>query len=125
LATHWTDYQRAAINHYLEEYMRLHPDIEIEHQNVPFEDYFKKVQISHLSGEAPDIYYEQWMDALREHALFRGGVASFDYLQYYDGLTAMRGAEVGYKRAQTFALPPISRKRGLPLFPTNEPVLIF
>jgi LmbE family N-acetylglucosaminyl deacetylase len=69
--------------------------------------------------------YEQWMDALREHALFRGEVASFDYLQYYDGLTAMRGAEVGYKRAQTFALPPISRKRGLPFFPTSEPVLIF
>lgn len=62
LATHWTDYQRAEINHYLDEYMQLHPDIEIEHQNVPFEDYFKKVQISHLSGEAPDIYnvYSLW-----------------------------------------------------------------
>lgn len=62
LATHWTDYQRAAINRYLAEYMQLHPDIEIEHQNVPFEDYFKKVQISHLSGEAPDIYnvYSLW-----------------------------------------------------------------
>ncbi|MDZ7292908.1 MAG: PIG-L family deacetylase [candidate division KSB1 bacterium] len=69
--------------------------------------------------------YDQWMDALKEHALFRGEVASFDYLQYYSGLTAMRGAEVGYKRAQTFALPPISRKRGLPFFPTDEPVLIF
>lgn len=62
LATHWTDYQRATINRYLAEYMQLHPDIEIEHQNVPFEDYFKKVQISHLSGEAPDIYnvYSLW-----------------------------------------------------------------
>lgn len=69
--------------------------------------------------------YEQWMDALKEHALFRGGVASFNYLQYYDGLTAMRGAEVGYARAQTFALPPISRKRGLSFFPNDEPVLIF
>lgn len=69
--------------------------------------------------------YDQWMEALQEHALFRGEVASFNYLQYYSGLTAMRGAEVGYKRAQTFALPPISRKRGLPFFPTEEPVLIF
>lgn len=69
--------------------------------------------------------YDQWMEALHQHALFRGEVASFNYLQYYDGLTAMRGAEVGYKRAQTFALPPISRKRGLPFFPTDEPVLIF
>lgn len=62
LATHWTDYQRAVINHHLDDYMQLHPDIEIEHQNVPFEDYFKKVQISHLSGEAPDIYnvYSLW-----------------------------------------------------------------
>lgn len=62
LATHWTDYQRAAINRYLAEYLQLHPGLEIEHQNVPFEDYFKKVQISHLSGEAPDIYnvYSLW-----------------------------------------------------------------
>lgn len=82
-------------------------------------------------GYKPDFWidisdvYDQWREALREHALFRGEVASFDYLQYYDGLTAMRGAEVGYKRAQTFALPPISRKRGLPFFPSDEPVLIF
>lgn len=69
--------------------------------------------------------YEQWVSALRQHALFRGEVASFDYMQYYDGLTAMRGAEVGYRRAQTFALPPISRKRGLPFFPADERVLIF
>ena len=69
--------------------------------------------------------HEQWMDALNEHALFRGEVASFEYRQYYDGLTAMRGAEVGYQRAQTFSLPPISRKRGLSFFPIDEPVLIF
>ncbi len=67
-------------------------------------------------GYKPDFWiditevYDQWMEALHEHALFRGEVASFDYLQYYDGLTAMRGAEVGFSRAQTFALPPISRK---------------
>jgi LmbE family N-acetylglucosaminyl deacetylase len=69
--------------------------------------------------------YDEWIEALKCHALFRGEVARFDYMRYYTGLTAMRGAEVGFARAQTFALPPISRKRGLQFFPGNEPVLVF
>jgi len=66
-----------------------------------------------------------WQDACREHALLRGEI-SFDYLHYYTGLAAKRGAEVGVKYAVTVSLPPISRKRRVDMFPIDtEPVLIF
>lgn len=79
----------------------------------------------------PDVWvdispvYEQWLEALRVHALFRGEVASFDYLRYYQGLVNMRGAEVGVNQAETFMLPPISRKNLIDWFPVDKPVLIF
>ena len=80
---------------------------------------------------APDAWidvsavYEQWLAALKVHALFRGEVSSFDYVRYYQGLVNMRGAEVGVKQAQTFMLPPISRKNLMDWFPVEKPVLIF
>lgn len=68
---------------------------------------------------------DTWRQACSEHALLRGEV-SFDYLHYYLGLAAKRGAEVGVKYAVTVSLPPISRKRKVEFFPIDsEPVLIF
>lgn len=68
---------------------------------------------------------ERWRDACRAHQLLRGEI-SFDYLHYYTGLAAQRGAEVGVKYAVTVSLPPISRKRKVGFFPIEtEPVLIF
>ncbi len=66
-----------------------------------------------------------WQAACSEHALLRGEI-SFDYLHYYTGLAAKRGAEVGVKYAATVSLPPISRKRKVDFLPVDaEPVLIF
>jgi len=66
-----------------------------------------------------------WQEACREHQLLRGEI-SFNYLHYYTGLAAKRGAEVGVKYAVTVSLPPISRKRKVDFFPIDtEPVLIF
>lgn len=79
----------------------------------------------------PDIWidissvYEQWLEALKEIQLFKGGVSSFDYWRYYTGLVNMRGAEVGVSQAETFMLPPISRKNCTDFFPLEKPVLIF
>ena len=68
---------------------------------------------------------DTWVDACREHQLLRGEI-SFDYLHYYTGLAAKRGAEVGVKHAVTVSLPPISRKRRVDYLPIEtEPVLIF
>ena len=69
--------------------------------------------------------FDTWTAACREHQLLRGEI-SFNYLHYYSGLAAKRGAEVGAKYAVTVSLPPISRRRKVDFFPIDtEPVLIF
>ena len=69
--------------------------------------------------------FDRWVDACKVHQLLRGEVA-FNYLHYYSGLAAKRGAEVGVQYAVTASLPPISRKRKIDFFPIDtEPVLIF
>jgi LmbE family N-acetylglucosaminyl deacetylase len=69
--------------------------------------------------------FDTWVRACSEHALLRGEI-SFQYLHYYRGLAAKRGAEIGVKHAVTVSLPPISRKRKIDWFPIDtEPVLIF
>lgn len=79
----------------------------------------------------PDIWidissvYNKWLEALKVEALFRGEISSFDYMRYYQGLVNLRGAEVGFAQAETFMLPPISRKVGAEWFPLDKPVLIF
>ncbi|MBN1491075.1 MAG: PIG-L family deacetylase, partial [Phycisphaerae bacterium] len=62
--------------------------------------------------------FDTWVAACREHALLRGEI-SFDYLHYYSGLAAKRGAEVGVKYAVTVSLPPISRKRKVDWLPID------
>lgn len=66
IATHYGGGQKEPLEAYFNEYMKLHPEIEIVHQTVPFDDYLKKVQTSRLSGEAPDIYhiYSLWGPSL-------------------------------------------------------------
>jgi len=84
-----------------------------------------------LEEYQPDLWvdvtnaFDTWRAACGEHELLRGEI-SFDYLHYYSGLAAKRGAEVGVKYAVTVSLPPISRKRRVDFFPIDaEPVLIF
>jgi len=52
--------------------------------------------------------YEQ---AMRCHELFRGGISSFPYLEYYKSLARTRGCEVGAEFAVTFAVPEHQRRR--------------
>ncbi|MGJ8455206.1 ABC transporter substrate-binding protein [Pseudothermotoga sp. U03pept] len=73
-AVHWSDYQVEGVKdengnvtvkglrQYVEEYQKLNPDVEIEIQSVPFDDYLKRILISHTSGVIADIYvlYSLW-----------------------------------------------------------------
>jgi LmbE family N-acetylglucosaminyl deacetylase len=52
-----------------------------------------------------------WERAARAHALFRGGVSRFPYIEYYKALARVRGCEVGLDHAVAFATPPSSRRR--------------
>jgi LmbE family N-acetylglucosaminyl deacetylase len=84
-----------------------------------------------LEEYQPDLWVDvsdalpKWKEACEQHQLLRGEI-SFNYLHYYVGLAAKRGAEVGVKYAITVSLPPISRKRKVDWLPVDtEPVLVF
>lgn len=69
-------------------------------------------------GFVPEVYLEVteadlglWERAARTHALFRGGVSRFPYIDYYRSLARVRGCEVGAQYAVAFAVPPSSRRR--------------
>lgn len=71
---HWSDYQLEGIKskegniivkglkQYVEEYMKSHPDVEIEVRSVAFEDLLKKIIIDHTAGLPSDVYvlYSLW-----------------------------------------------------------------
>ncbi|MBC7122409.1 MAG: ABC transporter substrate-binding protein [Pseudothermotoga sp.] len=73
-AVHWSDYQVEGVKdengnvvvkglkQYIEEYQKLNPNVEIEIQSVPFDEYLKRILISHTSGVIADIYvlYSLW-----------------------------------------------------------------
>jgi len=59
-------------------------------------------------------FREAWRDAVHVYELFRGGVSSFDYIAYYDGLGQVRGAQVGAEWAQAFGVFPWQRKQKIP-----------
>ena len=68
LQTHWSDFQvegvvdengklvSKGLRQYVEEYMKLNSDIEIELQSVPMEEYLQKILVSRSAGVSPDIY---------------------------------------------------------------------
>jgi LmbE family N-acetylglucosaminyl deacetylase len=71
-------------------------------------------------GYVPEIYLElkqedldQYEVAMRAYELFRGGISSFPYLEYYKSLARTRGCEIGTSFATTFAVPEFQRRRRL------------
>lgn len=70
------------------------------------------------SGFVPEVYLEVteedmvlWDRAARAHALFRGGVSRFPYMDYYRSLARVRGCEIGVPYAVAFAVPPAAHRR--------------
>jgi LmbE family N-acetylglucosaminyl deacetylase len=60
---------------------------------------------------------ERWKEAARKYQLFAGGVSPFPYLEYYEALARVRGAESGKKYAVTFDVEPYAKKRVLDALP--------
>ena len=74
ILTHWSDYEvqgvfnksgklvAKGLKQYVEEYMQLHPEIEIKIQIVPFDEYMHTLITKHVAGEYADIYglYSLW-----------------------------------------------------------------
>lgn len=59
--------------------------------------------------------YELWMKAL-SNIWFVANSPSFKYLEYYDALSKVRGAECRKQRAEAFAVDPLSMKQVLKSF---------
>lgn len=55
--------------------------------------------------DIPDSAYEAWVQAMAVYAYARGETSRFPFVEYYKALTIVRGAPVGLKRAQAFAVP--------------------
>ncbi|MEZ4768894.1 MAG: PIG-L family deacetylase [Caldilineales bacterium] len=65
-----------------------------------------------MEGWRADIYldvstvWDDYLAVLRSHALMRGGVSKFRYLDYYNALSVMRGCLGGFAHAAAVMLPP-------------------
>ena len=82
-SVHWTDYQvdgikdangnitTKGVQQYVDEYMKLHPDVEIKVQPVAYDDYLKTILISHTAGNVSDIYglYSLWAVQLAQSGI--------------------------------------------------------
>jgi LmbE family N-acetylglucosaminyl deacetylase len=60
---------------------------------------------------------ERWKEAVRKYQLFRGGVVSYPYLDYYESLARMRGIEASMKHAVAFEVDASGKKRVLERLP--------
>jgi LmbE family N-acetylglucosaminyl deacetylase len=59
----------------------------------------------------------RWRDAVTKYEFARGGVAPFPYLDYYQALAVVRGAEAHAGRAEAFDVDEIGKRRVLDSLP--------
>lgn len=74
-------------------------------------------------GFQPYIYVDvsetlaQWKECVTQYECIRGGISSFPYLDYYEALARIRGAEARKRYAVAFDVNPMSKKRVMDSLP--------
>lgn len=58
-----------------------------------------------------------WKECVMQYEFIRGGISSFPYLDYYEALARVRGAEAGKRYAVAFDIDPFEKKRIVDLLP--------
>ncbi len=58
-----------------------------------------------------------WRECVTQYEFIKGGISSFPYLDYYESLARIRGAEAGVKHAIAFDVDPFEKKRLVDLLP--------
>jgi len=58
-----------------------------------------------------------WKEAATQYQFIKGGISSFPYLDYYEALARVRGAEAGTRYAVAFDINPFEKKRVVDLLP--------
>jgi N-acetylglucosamine malate deacetylase 1 len=66
----------------------------------------------------PDVFvdidrecFDRWREAASAYELYRGGISSFRYADYYEALATVRGALARFRYANAFMLHPDARRR--------------
>lgn len=59
----------------------------------------------------------EWKKCVTKYEFIRGGISSFPYLDYYQSLARIRGAQAGTRYAVAFAIDPFEKKRVVDLLP--------
>ncbi|MFA6542554.1 MAG: PIG-L family deacetylase [Bacteroidota bacterium] len=67
---------------------------------------FKPYLYVDVSDELP-----LWKECVTQYQFIKGGISSFPYLEYYESLARVRGAEAGKKFAVAFDIDPFEKKR--------------
>jgi N-acetylglucosamine malate deacetylase 1 len=60
---------------------------------------------------------ETWKQAVTQYQFIKGGISSFPYLDYYEALARVRGAEAGKRYAVAFDIDPFEKKRVVDVLP--------
>ncbi|MDE3058203.1 MAG: PIG-L family deacetylase, partial [Bacteroidota bacterium] len=60
---------------------------------------------------------ELWKECVTQYQFIKGGISKFPYLEYYEALARVRGAEAGTKYAVAFDIDPFEKKRVVELLP--------
>jgi LmbE family N-acetylglucosaminyl deacetylase len=58
-----------------------------------------------------------WRECVTKYEFIRGGISSFPYLDYYESLARVRGAQAGNTQAVAFDIDPFEKKRVLDTLP--------
>lgn len=61
--------------------------------------------------------FETWKKAVTEYQFIRGGISTFEYLDYYQSLARLRGIEARKRFAEAFDVAPESKRRVLEALP--------
>lgn len=67
--------------------------------------------------EVPETAYVRWAVAVERYAFVRGETSSFPYMEYYRALAVIRGAESGFRYAETFMVPKERMRQRMVILP--------
>jgi multiple sugar transport system substrate-binding protein len=104
ILTHWGADTTKAFEPYIQEYERLHPDVQIQLQTVDFGQLLNKITAGQLSDNPPDIVhiYDLWLPQLVKDGVFArppAGVAQDVQSNYAPGVVkavSVQGTVYGY-----------------------------
>lgn len=75
-------------------------------------DNFKPYLYVDISAEM-----ETWKKTVTQYQFIKGGISTFPYLDYYEALARVRGAEAGKQYAVAFDIDPFEKKRIVDVLP--------